>query len=228
MSFARSEPLRTLPVDEYRHVKLRKGVSGEGIVRKGSTIISPSIRPQHFILVRNGLVNVSLSPEYKDPTVRATVALLNGGEILGEAIFDGGPNTCYAQALKNTHIFYYSTNQAINTFRADLQFRETVTRGFSKRVEAALKYHELLRLPIPVRLASILLQLSNSGQDGISGITQEDLANLVASMRPYVTEVLGTFADEGIVTLGIKAVTVNNPKYLKQIAENEIYLSCAR
>jgi CRP-like cAMP-binding protein len=75
---------------------------------------------------------------------------------------------------------------------------------------------------VPARVASLLLTLSSQGQQPITGMGHQDLADMIGVYRETVTNALGEFKDAGLIDLGRKKVSILDPEKLAAIAEEEI------
>ena len=73
---------------------------------------------------------------------------------------------------------------------------------------------------IPARLASMLLRLAEEqGDDSITGLTHQDLAESVGTYRETATQVLNDLKSSGLIEIGRKRIVILDKARLTQVAD---------
>jgi CRP-like cAMP-binding protein len=70
-------------------------------------------------------------------------------------------------------------------------------------------------------LASLLLRLAaDQGDNSISGLTHQDLAETIGTYRETATQVLNDLKTDGLIEIGRKRITILDVERLRTIAES--------
>lgn len=156
-----------------------------------------------------------------------TLALLGPGEMFGELeVIEESPRDTSAEAVEDTFVCALPRPEfeSLLTRRPDLARRLTKLIGFRlKRIESRIE--DLIFRDVPVRLARLLLQLSNDlGVADSRGVlirvklTHQELANLIGSTRETVTTMLGDFKRSGLIAFAERRIIVCDPAALSRRA----------
>ena len=72
---------------------------------------------------------------------------------------------------------------------------------------------------VPGRLAALLLQMMDEQNATVTGITHQDMAEMLGIYRETVSQALRDFRNRGLVRPGRKNIKVLDPDGLREIAE---------
>ena len=170
-------------------------------------------RSKSFSLIRRGTVNGS-NVGLDGSTLTTTI--LGPGDCYGEfTLFGGLPRTHDVWALEESEIGTISEA----AFRALVKQHPVVTEALLtislRRSYALLEFMDSLRrLPLPVRIAKLLLsQVRQTGSNQVS-TRQEALAFTLGVTRTSVNRVLASLEDAGLISRGYGAIQVDDPAVL--------------
>lgn len=151
------------------------------------------------------------------------LARLGAGEVLGEiAILDGGDRTATAIAVEpSVHVVIPG-----ESFRAWLvgepAAAPALLRTLARRLRRADEVlADVALLPLPQRLAKLLLNLASESADGSARSTQLDLAARLGVTREAVNKCLRRFAEAGLIRITRGRCEVLATYRLALLAEGE-------
>ncbi|MBI4595113.1 MAG: Crp/Fnr family transcriptional regulator, partial [Candidatus Tectomicrobia bacterium] len=144
------------------------------------------------------------------------------GTIFGEMSMIGqGMYQAFAEAMEDATICvvrrqnmvqFLSTRPAVA-----LRLLEIVGQRF---LEAQASLEALAFKNVRARLASLLLRLAKQQAGNVvEGVSHQDLAEMVATLRETITDTLNHFKEEGMVELGRRHIIITDFQKLKAIAE---------
>jgi CRP-like cAMP-binding protein len=159
----------------------------------------------------------------------AVHALLREGDVFGD--FMGPPGTTLEElAVASSDVDIWSL--ADRDLPALLATRSPLVvdliRGLNDRLQTLHRdVNALLFRSRPAHLAKVLLALgethgepcAHGGEVDLSGITQQDLADLVGASRSYVSIVVGEMKRAGILSSVGRTLCVRNRRELRQRAD---------
>lgn len=218
-----------------KRVNLFKGISKEEMEQMARMVVEKSFRKKELIylpgepgkdiyLLKKGVVKISkITPDGRE----LTLAFLKPGEIFGEleAVGETSRDT-QAEAHSDLLICVLRRENLMKMVEMKPQLGIQLSKliGFRRRV-LENRLENLIFRTIPQRLAALLLELAREfGEpDGDAmkitlPLTHQDLANLIGSARPTITEVFNEFKVKGIVDVAGKTITVKDSKALQALS----------
>ncbi len=202
------EVLSSLTPADRAHVL---GRCAEQHYARGDAIVREGEPGEKFHLIESGRVSLHVATHTGDS---AMLSVLSPGQAFGEmALVGARRRTATAIALEDV------TTRAMNRSLFD-ELRRThpaVDRWLvdilASRVDRlSRELTEALYLPVDVRLARRLLNLSTVYRDGdapaVIPLTQQDIAELVGATRPTVNLELNALADAGALRLERGRITI--------------------
>jgi CRP-like cAMP-binding protein len=146
-----------------------------------------------------------------------------GETFWGLALFeDDKPNPMAIQAAAPGEIYLWHKEKVAQIISADPQFAWGLFSLMGKRMGRAGEIvEELVFLPLPGRLANLLLNLNEEANDDYvtRDLTLDDMAARIGSTREMVCKLLYTFSDKGIIELHRTAFKITDQDQLQEIAE---------
>lgn len=171
-------------------------------------------------IVVSGLIRVFMtSPEGRQVTVRYA----RPADVLGVAVTVGGPASVSVQAITDSTVGMLNVRTLERLGRSDPAVAWAIAEELNHRLYDTLD--ELAGnafLTLRGRVARHLLDLAAQRQSGhrlVAPVTQQELADAVASVREVVTRVLGQLRDEGLIETGRDEIVVLEPGRLAEEAE---------
>lgn len=183
---------------------------------RGETILAPYEPNDQIFLVKSGARIFQLSSDGRE----ITIAILRPGQLFGTSALTGiGKTGTFAQAFEETYICEASAEEFLRIMSAHPLLAARVTISMARqllRLERQLD--QLAFQAVPSRIAQALLQLAEES-DGelLAPLTHEDLAKLAGTTRATVTKVLSEFAEEGIVEVGYRRLTLLDRPRLQRL-----------
>ena len=216
-------------------VDLFKGMSKEEMMALARMVQEKSFRKKeviylagepgnHVYLLKKGIVKISkISGDGRE----LTLAFLKPGEIFGEleAVGETSRDT-QAEAHSDLLICVLRRDDLMRMVEMKpwLGIQLSKLIGFRRRV-IENRLENLIFRTIPARLASLLLELNREFGEPAGNatrinlpLTHQDLANLIGSARPTVTDVFNEFKAKGIVDVSGKTITVKDLQALKTLS----------
>lgn len=183
---------------------------------RGETILAPYEPNDQIFLVKSGARIFQLSSDGRE----ITIAILRPGQLFGTSALTGiGKTGTFAQAFEETYICEASAEEFLRIMSAHPLLAARVTISMARqllRLERQLD--QLAFQAVPSRIAQALLQLAEeSGGELLAPLTHEDLAKLAGTTRATVTKVLSEFAEEGIVEVGYRRLTLLDRPRLQRL-----------
>jgi CRP/FNR family transcriptional regulator, anaerobic regulatory protein len=193
------------------HAKQKKIPKGTVIFRPGDActyfpiVVSGSIKVQR--ISENGKLFLLYNVSADQTCILTTAAMISNSH-------------CSAEAIAETDVTAYLLH--IEKFKSLLgcseRFRSMVFAGYSSRISSLMnKIEEIVCVPIHVRLANRLLEIS-AESDQIN-VTQQNLADDLASAREVVGRALKKFEEQGYIRQSRGKIEILDRKLLKQCDE---------
>ena len=193
------------------HAKLKK-------IPKGTVIFRPGDDCVYFPIVVSGVIKVQRLSENGKLFLLYNVSIDETCVLTTAAMISN--SHCSAEAIAETDVTAYLLH--IDTFKHLLgfseKFRSMVFAGYSNKISALMnKIEEIVCIPINVRLAGRLLQISG-GSDHLM-ITQQNLAEDLATAREVVGRALKKFEDYGYIKQSRGKIEILDRQKLKNYDE---------
>jgi CRP-like cAMP-binding protein len=155
----------------------------------------------------------------------AMFTLLHAGEIFGEiALLDGMSRTADAVALTDCELMMIERRDFLTFMHSEPNVAFKLIGMLCARLRSADKYlEEVMLMPMPARLARLLLRLNN--EDGVSPtrrklkITQRELSQMLGTTRESVNKYLSIWARCKWIKPERGGIVVVTPEPLSQIAD---------
>lgn len=210
------------PLREVRgldNVKVRRSYP------RGSVLFVEGQRPRGVYVLCEGRAKVSIaSTEGKTLVLR----IAQPGELLGmNATLTCKPYGATVETLERCRIDFISREDLLKLLDRDKSAYLGVAQALSHKLSAVVEHTRLLFLSQSAseKLARLLVRwCDESGKRTAqgtrieSGLTHEEIAQMICSSRETVTRVLGEFKRKHIVSLVDNAIFVRNRKALESVA----------
>jgi CRP/FNR family transcriptional regulator len=187
--------------------------SGSAEVRlpSGEMLFRPGDGCEGFGFVIDGSVKVGLLSEHGREIVLYRVRPGETCTVTVSCLVSGSPYPAMGVVERDLTAAAISRSAFVDLVDLSPVFRQFVLDVFSSRVTHLMELvHEVAFNKLDQRLASRLLELGP-----IVSLSHSELASEVGTGRVIVSRILESFADEGLVTLGRRLVTVEDPVRLE-------------
>ena len=192
---------------------------------RGSVLFVEGQRPCGVFVLCEGRAKVSIaSAEGKTLVLRIAQA----GELLGmNAALTGQPFGATVETIERCRIGFVSREDLWTLLERDKRACLGVVRALSFKLSSAVDHTRLLFLSqsAPEKLARLLIRWCDEHgkrtSRGIrigSGLTHEDMAQMICASRETVTRMLGDFKRKKIVSFADNAIFVRNRRALESVA----------
>jgi CRP-like cAMP-binding protein len=203
------EMLRQVPLfRDLRPAEIEQvlGFSAEQRVPRGTLLFQRGDPGSSMMAVLRGRIRISaVSPEGKEVTLN----VIEPGGIFGEiALLDGKPRTADATAVEDSVLLTIERRDFLPFLNRneDLMLRLLAVLCDKLRSTSAT-LEEIATLPLPARLASVLVKLAGEygtrtpeGELIRMKLSQRDISALVAATRESVNKQLRQWREEGLVS----------------------------
>ncbi|MEP7285815.1 MAG: Crp/Fnr family transcriptional regulator [Chloroflexota bacterium] len=176
-------------------------------------IYSPEQLGEVLFMVNEGQVQIyHLAPDGQ----MITVAILESGTLFGEmAILGQSLYGNYAQTMTPAILCTMSVEDVKNILLTDLRISNRFLEALGKRLLAMQQHVSILTFKLmPQRVASLLLQMSDSGRIREIRCTHETLATMVGANRETVTKILNEFRTQNLIEQYRGRVVILDPTRL--------------
>ena len=192
---------------------------------RGSVLFVEGQQPRGVYVLCEGSAKVSIaSAEGKILVLR----IAQSGDLLGmNATLIGQPYGATAETLERCRIDFISRADLLKLLDRDKKAYLGVAQSLSSKLTRLVEHTRLLFLSQSAseKLARLLVrwcdELGKRTPQGIriaSGLTHEEMAQMICSSRETVTRVLSEFRRKRIVNLAGNAILVRNRKALESVA----------
>lgn len=154
-----------------------------------------------------------------------SVNVYGTGDVFGElALLDDLPRSAGATAVERTTVLTLHRDDFLWHLERYPKMARSIIEVLSARVRYTTLYAESLAfLDVHARVADKLLELADrygvEREEAIQidlQLTQAELASWVAATREHVNKVLGTFRDQGLISIDGQTITILDPQRLRQ------------
>lgn len=151
---------------------------------------------------------------------RAALNVLEPPEVLGEiALLDGAPRSASVEATEPTTVLSLSRAEFFGLLRSQPTVLEPLVRQLGTMVRRLTEQAaDHVFLDLAGRVAKALLRLAAPGSPPVVAITQSRLAEMSGGTRQSVNQVLGGFAQRGLVHLEGRRVLLTDVAGLRRRA----------
>jgi CRP/FNR family transcriptional regulator len=185
-------------------------------VTAGTTTYRAGGEPRPSLIVSGLFRSYFAGPDGRQVTVRYA----REGDVLGVVAAAGGPSPLHVQALTDSQRLLLDIETLRELARHDAQVGWVLVGALTNTVHAL--WHELAATAfasVPQRVARHLLEISAreqeaDGGDLVAHVSQQELADLVGSVREVVARALRELRDEGIVRVSRSGIVVLEPTLL--------------
>ena len=189
-------------------------------VPRGRVFYRPEEPGEVLFILKEGRVQLyRISPEGK----KLVITTLGPHTLFGEmALLGTKMHNTFAEAIDDCLICVMSRTDLERLILSKPQVALRILEVTGKRLrEAEERLENMAFKGIPARLASLLLRLADEqGNDEISGLTHQDLAESVGTYRETATQVLNDLKAQGLIEIGRKRIKVIDRARLAEIAES--------
>jgi CRP/FNR family transcriptional regulator len=193
-------------------------------VAAGTTTYRAGGEPRPSLVVSGLFRSYFAGPDGRQVTVRYA----REGDVLGVVAAHGGPAPLHVQALTQSQRLRLESEHLRDVARHDVDVAWAVVGELTETVYAL--WHELAATAfatVPQRVARHLLEIAARAQEETSSsrppgggapliahVSQQELADLVGSVREVVARALRELRDAGIVRVGRSGIEVVDPGLL--------------
>lgn len=187
-------------------------------VPRGRVFYQPEDVSEVLFLLKEGRVQLyRISAEGK----RLVIATLGPGTLFGEMMLLGQQmHNTFAEALDDCLIFVMNRADLERLILTKPQVGLRLLEITGQRLrEAEGRLEDMAFKGIPARLASLLLRLASERRSQtITGLTHQDLAEMVGTYRETATQILNDMKNAGLITIGRKRIQIVDPERLQAMA----------
>lgn len=143
------------------------------------------------------------------------------GDTLNDApAFDGGPNAATAVAESRAEVWILPHH----VLRELIAGMPGIAQGALGHLAQRLRHlvdlaGDLALLPVPVRIAKLLLRLAGAGDLIPHDITQEEIAEMTGTVRQVANRVIAEFAHSGLIAVDRRQIRIVDRDHLRDVAE---------
>lgn len=185
-------------------------------VTAGTTTYRAGGEPRPSLIVSGIFRSYFAGPDGRQVTVRYA----REGDVLGVVAAHGGPAPLHVQALTDAQRLRLDIDTLRDTARHDASVAWALTGELTNTVFAL--WHELAATAfasVPQKVARHLLEIAAREQEAEGGalvahVSQQELADLVGSVREVVARALRDLRDESIVRVSRSGIEVTDPAAL--------------
>jgi CRP/FNR family transcriptional regulator, cyclic AMP receptor protein len=192
---------------------------------RGRIFYNPEEPAEVLFILKKGEVAISRTTIDGKKLIVETVgagAIFGEMAILGQRMHQNG-----AEALTDCLICVMSRLDVEELLLSDPRIAMRLLQCLSSRLaRAEERLEEMAFHDVPTRLASLLLRLASNtdwrGRSILSGLTHQQLAELVGTSRETATLTLNTFKADGLIEIARKRVTILDRNGLEAIAASRV------
>jgi CRP-like cAMP-binding protein len=221
-------PAQTDLLSALRQVELFAGLD-EAVLRQIASVARPrefdrgdllfiegDVGDALLVLVSGSVTVFRTSPDGE----RAALTVLEPPDVIGEiALLDGAPRSASVEATEPTTVLSLSRPEFFALLRNQPSVLEPLMRQLGTMVRRLTEQAaDHVFLDLAGRVAKALLRLAAPGSPPVVAITQSRLAEMSGGTRQSVNQVLGGFAQRGLVHLEGRRVLLTDVAGLRRRA----------
>jgi CRP/FNR family transcriptional regulator, cyclic AMP receptor protein len=214
------EIFQDLTESEMKHLEQ---VTAMVTTPKGRVFFHPHEQCEVLFILKRGEVAISrTNAEGK----KLVVSRLGAGAIFGEmGVLGQRMQESQAEALTECLICVMSRSDVEQLLLKDPRIAMRLAQSLGNRLaEAEARLEDMAFKSVPARLAGLLLRLADEKdwreRRVVSGLTHQQLAELVGSYRETVTLTLNQFRESGIVEIGRRKIVLLDEDELERVADD--------
>lgn len=192
-------------------------VTAMSTCRRGKVFYTPGETGEVLFILKRGRVNLyRINPDGK----KLVTATIGPGTVFGEiSLLGQRMHDTFAEAAEECTLCVMSRSDVEHLLltkpRVCLRFMELIANRL-REVEARME--TVAFKSVPARLAASILELAD-GHRQVTGVSHQDLAEMVGTYRETVTRILNEFRTDGYIDLGRLNVAILQPDALREIAD---------
>ncbi len=191
-------------------------------LRKGERVFSEGDDGIGFFIVASGMVKIyKLASDGKEHILH----VFGPGEPFGEvAVFTGQPFPANAEAIAKSHFLFFPKTDFVHLISTTPSLSLNMLAVLSLRLrQFAVKIENLSLKKVPGRLAAYLLLLvdEQGSTDTVRlTISKGQLAGLLGTIPETLSRVFAKMADQNLIRVRARAITILNRGELEFLAEH--------
>lgn len=148
--------------------------------------------------------------------------LVRPGELFAEAALFGRRHTTFAQVLVDSELIAIPAEDFRRAMQRAPELSSWVADIIGRRILATDALTEALnRRAAPVRMAGLLLSLIEAPLTSVSGLSHQDLGDLIGVYRETATHILNAFRRLGLIAHEPMFVEILCPNALRKVADDK-------
>jgi len=186
-------------------------------VAKGDLIYVPGQTGERLFLIKTGKVQMyRMSLDGR----KLVLAVLGPATFFGEMpVFGQGMADSFAEVVEDSVLCVMNRSETERLLLTHPKIALRLVQVLSQRLrDTQTRLEEVAFKTMPGRLSSLLLRLAN-GSHEISGLTHQDLADMLGVYRETVTSTLDKLKAEHAIAIGRKRILIQDRAHLRQLAE---------
>jgi CRP/FNR family cyclic AMP-dependent transcriptional regulator len=186
--------------------------------QRGKVFYTPGETGEVLFILKRGRVNVYRITADGRKLVTNTV---EAGTVFGEMSLMGqGMYDSFAEAAEECTLCVMSRADVERLLASEPKLAIRVIEVMARKLrEAEARVETVAFKSVPARLAATILQLHEGGEGEITGLSHQNLADMVGTYRETATRILNEFRAEGLISLGRMKIGVLRPEDLRAVAE---------
>ncbi len=185
-------------------------------VKKGKIFYRPEDSGEVIFILKKGTVQLyRISPEGK----KLVIYTLNDGSMFGEmSLLGQRMHNTFAEAITDCTICILNRDDLERLILTHPNIAMRILEITGNRLRETEEQLEALAFKsIPSRLATLLLRLAREGNE-ITGLTHQDLAEMIGTYRETTTQTLNDMKAQGILEIGRRRIVILNKDKLVEIS----------
>lgn len=181
--------------------------------------------PRGVYILCEGRAKISIaSPEGKTLLLR----IAHAGELLGlNAALTGQPHSATVQTLERSRVDFIAREDLLRLLERDKRIYAEVAQALSRKLNSVVDHARLLFLSQSAaeKLARLMVRWcdqngkrTNQGIQLVTGLTHEEIAQMICTSRETVTRLLSDFKRRHLVSLVGNTIFIRNRKALETLA----------
>lgn len=188
---------------------------------RGDILFAEGAKAEGFYVVAKGKVKVyKLSAEGRE---RVLHIVQPGNSFADAAIFADGCYPAFAETLTEATLLFFPKRDFLDLLHRHSRLAINMIAGLSRYLrQFTVQIEDLTFRDVPARLARYLLNLAeNAGPTVILPLSKAQLASNLGTTSETLSRTLRKLADEELLEVHGKAITLLNPDGLHDVAENQ-------